>query len=154
MQKYMHLHPSAALQYHSNTWNHLFLVYCFCLMWLKNSWALSHIFYLFSSSQLVLAKLKVYRSCSIAEKQIKMPHLQEIISHLRIHAAQLQDDIMQHSSTIEELKQQLRAAKHGLMSIQEEDASVQLKKKQSRDQLCQLQTELQQCTYMHLHTFT
>ena len=56
-----------------------------------------------------------------------MQNLQEFISHLRTHAAQLQDDIVQHSGTIEELKLQLSAVEHGLMNIKEEDASVQLK---------------------------
>jgi regulator of replication initiation timing len=78
-----------------------------------------------------------------------MPHLQELISSLRTHAAQSWDDIKQHSRTIEELKQQLRAAKHGLVSIQEEDARVQFKKKQSGDEIHQLQTVLEQAQTKH-----
>jgi chromosome segregation ATPase len=59
-----------------------------------------------------------------------MQNLQDYISHLRTHAAQSQDNIVEHSRTIEELKQKLSAVEHGLMNIKEDDASVQLKKKQ------------------------
>ena len=50
---------------------------------------------------------------------------------------------MQHSRTIEELKQQLRAAEHGLRSIQEEDVNVQFKKKQISDEIRQLRTAIE-----------
>ena len=83
------------------------------------------------------------------KKKNKNANLQEFISHLRNHAAQSQDDIMQHSKTIEELKQKLSAVEQGLMHIKEEDANVQIKKKQSRDQLRQLQTELEQAYTKH-----
>ena len=78
-----------------------------------------------------------------------MQNLQEFISHLRHHAAQSQDDIVEHSRTIEELKQKLSAVEQGLMHIKEEDTNVQIKKKQSRDQLRQLQIELQQAYNKH-----
>ena len=78
-----------------------------------------------------------------------MQHLQEVISHLRHHAAQSQDDIVEHSRTIEELKQKIGAVEHGLQHMKEEDAKVQLTKKQSRVQLRQLQTELEQAYTKH-----
>ena len=78
-----------------------------------------------------------------------MPHLQELISHLRNHAAQLRDDIVEHSRRIEELKQKISAVEHGLQHFKEEDAKVQLTKKQSRVQLRQLQTELEQAYNKH-----
>ena len=78
-----------------------------------------------------------------------MQKLQEFISHLRQHAAQSQDDIVQHSRTIEELKQKINAVEYGLQRMKEEDASVQLTKKQSRVQLRQLQTELEQAYTKH-----
>jgi leucyl aminopeptidase (aminopeptidase T) len=56
---------------------------------------------------------------------------------------------MEHSRTIEELKQKISAVEHGLQHIKEEDAKVQLTKKQSRVQLRQLQIELQQAYNKH-----
>jgi hypothetical protein len=73
-----------------------------------------------------------------------MPHLQDLIEHLKIHVAQSHEDIMQHSKTIEELKQKISAVEHGLEHIEEEDANVQLTKK-----LCQLQTEREQAYTKH-----
>ena len=78
-----------------------------------------------------------------------MQNLQEFISHLKTHAAQSQDDIVQHSRTLDELRQQLRAAEHGLMSIQEEDANVQLKKKHSSDEIRQLRTAIEHAHFLH-----
>jgi chromosome segregation ATPase len=78
-----------------------------------------------------------------------MQNLQAFISHLRDHAAQLHEEIMQHSRTLDELRQQLRAAEHGLMSIQEEDANVQLKKKHSSDEIHQLRTALEHVHVKH-----
>ena len=78
-----------------------------------------------------------------------MQNLQDFISHLRHHAAQSQNDMMEHSRTIEELKQKIRAVEQGLQHMKEEDAKVQLTKKQSRVQLRQLQTELEQAYSKH-----
>ena len=78
-----------------------------------------------------------------------MQNLQEFISHLRHHATQSRDDMMEHSRTIEELKQKISAVEYGLQHIKEEDAKVQLTKKQSRVQLRQLQTELEQAYNKH-----
>ena len=78
-----------------------------------------------------------------------MQNLQEFISHLRHHAAQSQDDIVEHSRKIEELKQKISAVEHGLEHIKEEDANMQLTKKQSRVQLQQLRTELDQAYKKH-----
>ena len=78
-----------------------------------------------------------------------MQNLQEFISHLRHHAAQSQDDIVEHSRRIEELRQKISAVEHGLRHMKEEDVKVQLTKKQSRDQLRQLQIELQQAYNKH-----
>ena len=78
-----------------------------------------------------------------------MQHLQEVISHLRHHAAQSQGDIVEHSRRIEELKQKISAVENGLQHMKEEDAKVQLTKKQSRVQLQQLRTELEQAYTQH-----
>ena len=78
-----------------------------------------------------------------------MQNLQEFISHLRTHAAQSQDAMMEHSRTIEELKQKISVVEHGLQHIKDEDARVQTTKKQSRVQLRQLQTELEQAYNKH-----
>ena len=78
-----------------------------------------------------------------------MQNLQEFIQHLRHHAAQSQNDMMEHSRTIEELKQKIRAVEQGLQHTKEEDAKVQLTKRQSRVQLRQLQTELEQAYTQH-----
>ena len=78
-----------------------------------------------------------------------MQNLQEFISHLRHHATQSRDDMMEHSRTIEELRQKISAVEYGLQRMKEEDASVQVTKKQSRVQLRQLQTELEQAYNKH-----
>ena len=78
-----------------------------------------------------------------------MQHLQEVISHLRTHAAQSQGDIVEHSRRIEELKQKIGVVEHSLQHMKEEDAKVQLTKKQSRVQLQQLRTELEQAYTQH-----
>ena len=78
-----------------------------------------------------------------------MPHLQEFILHLRHHVAQSQDDIVEHSRRIEELKQQISAVEHGLQRMKDEDARVQTTKKQSRVQLLLLRTELEQAYSKH-----
>ena len=78
-----------------------------------------------------------------------MQNLQEFISHLRHHAAQSQDAMMEHSRTIEELKQKISAVEHGLQHMKDEDARVQTTKKQSRVQLRQLQKELEQAYSKH-----
>ena len=78
-----------------------------------------------------------------------MQNLQEFISHLRHHAAQSQDDIVEHSRRIEELKQKISAVENGLQHMKEEDAKVQSTKKQSRVQLQQLRTELDQAYTQH-----
>ena len=57
--------------------------------------------------------------------------------------------MMEHSRTIEELKQKISAVEHGLQHMKEEDAKVQSTKKQSRDQLRQLRTELEQAYTQH-----
>ena len=98
---------------------------------------------------LAFTKLKVYRSHSIAEKQIRMAHLQELISHLRHHATQSQNDIVEHSRRIEELKKKISAVEHGLQRMKDEDAREQTTKKQSRVQLRQLRTELEQARNKH-----
>jgi chromosome segregation ATPase len=72
-----------------------------------------------------------------------MQNLQAFISHLRDHAAQSHEEIMQHSRTLDELRQHLREAEHGLEHIKEEDANVQLKKKHSSEEICQLQTAIE-----------
>ena len=108
-----------------------------------------YLFFIFFLLGLAFTKLKVYRSHSIAEKQIRMQNLKGFISHLRDHAAQSNEDIIRHSRTLNELRQHLRAAEDNLEHIKEEDANVQLKKKQSRDQLRQLRTELEQAHNKH-----
>ena len=49
-----------------------------------------------------------------------MQNLQEFISHLRHHAAQSQDAMMEHSRTIEELKQKISAVERGLQRMKDE----------------------------------
>ena len=53
-----------------------------------------------------------------------MQNLQEFISHLRHHAAQSQDAMMEHSRTIDELKQKISTVENGLQHMKEEDAKV------------------------------
>ena len=50
---------------------------------------------------------------------------------------------MQHSRTLEELRQHLREAEHDLRSIQEEDVNVQSKKKLISNEIRQLKTAIE-----------
>ena len=56
---------------------------------------------------------------------------------------------MQHSKTIEELKQKISAVEHGLEHIKEEDANVQFKRKQSSDEIHQLKTAIEHAHVQH-----
>ena len=108
-----------------------------------------YLFFIFFLLGLAFTKLKVYRSHSIAEKQIRMQNLKGFISHLRDHAAQSNDDIIRHSRTLNELRQHLRVAEDNLEHIKEEDANVQLKKKQSSEEIRNLKTAMEHAHFEH-----
>ena len=78
-----------------------------------------------------------------------MQNLQAYISHLRDHAAQSNEDIIQHSRTLNELRQHLRAAEDNLEHIKEEDVHVQLKKKQSSEEIRNLKTAMEHAHFEH-----
>ena len=78
-----------------------------------------------------------------------MQNLKGVISHLRDHAAQSNEEIIRHSRTLDELRQHLREAEHGLEHIKEEDANVQFKRKQSSDEIHQLKTAIEHAHVQH-----
>ena len=78
-----------------------------------------------------------------------MQNLKGFISHLRDHAAQSNEDIIRHSRTLNELRLHLRAAEDNLEHIKEEDANVQLKKKQSSEEVRNLKTAMEHAHFEH-----
>ena len=78
-----------------------------------------------------------------------MQNLKGFISHLRDHAAQSNEDIIRHSRRLNELRQHLRAAEDNLEHIKEEDANVQLKKKQSSEEVRHLKTAMEHAHFEH-----
>ena len=78
-----------------------------------------------------------------------MQNLKGFISHLRDHAAQSNEDIIRHSRTLNELRQHLRVAEDNLEHIKEEDANVQLKKKQSSEEVRNLKSAMEHAHFEH-----